>query len=180
MPCGVRAGLAALAVLAAAAAPASGQVGVPDPVQQSQAIDRELSRYRQQYAEASASEVELLAHVDAARQAKDTADLELAARESALQEALTAVSNAQRARDDAAAAASAATATLTAARATASAAERALRQQALDAYVDQGSFGVLTAVFAPANDEDALDGAVLRPAGRRRAGRPAGHGAHDP
>src|SRR5262249_19519540 len=131
-------------------------VGMPDPVQQSQAIDRELSRFRQQYAEVSASEVELLARVDAARQAKDTADLELARRDSALKEALLAVTNAQRARDGAAAAANAATAALTVARAQQSAAERALRKQALDAYVDQGSFGVLTAVFAPANDEDAL------------------------
>jgi len=57
MPCGVRAGLAALAFLAVAAAPASGQVGVPDPAQQSQAIDRQLSQYRHQYAEVSADEV---------------------------------------------------------------------------------------------------------------------------
>src|SRR3954451_9214325 len=99
MPCGVRAGLAALAVLAVAAAPAAGQVGIPDPVHQSQAIDRQLSRYRQQYDEVSASEVELLAHVDAARQAKETADLELARLESSLTEALTALAAAQQARD---------------------------------------------------------------------------------
>src|SRR5689334_18934625 len=110
MPCGVRAGLAALAVFAAAAAPAAGQVGTPDPVQQSQAIDRELSRYRQQYADVSADEAELLAHVDVARQAKDAADLELTRLDAALQEALAAVTTAQRKRDAAAASATAATA----------------------------------------------------------------------
>src|SRR3954471_16610877 len=99
MPCGVRAGLAALAVLAVAAAPASGQVGIPDPVQQSQTIDRQLSRYRQQYAEVSAGEVDVLARVDAARHAKETADLELARLDSSLQEALTSVAAAQQAHD---------------------------------------------------------------------------------
>src|SRR3954469_23005960 len=99
MPCGVRAGLAALAVLAAAAAPAAGQVGVPDPVQQSQAIDGELSRYRHQYADVSAEELELVAHVDAPRQAKVTADLELARLDAAVNEALAAVTTAQQARD---------------------------------------------------------------------------------
>ena len=156
MPCGVRAGLAALAFLAVAAAPASGQVGVPDPVQQSQAIDRQLSQYRQQYAEVSADEVDLLAHVDVARQAKDAADLELARLDSSLHEALTALTAAQQARDAAAAASAAAAAELTGARAKVAAAEDLLRRQALDAYVDQGRFGVLTAVFAPASDEDAL------------------------
>jgi murein DD-endopeptidase MepM/ murein hydrolase activator NlpD len=129
---------------------------VPDPVQQSQTIDRQLSQYRQQYAEVSADEVDLLAHVDAARQAKDAADLELARLDSSLQEALTALTAAQQARDAAAAASAAAATRLTDARAKASAAEDLLRRQALDAYVDQGRFGVLTAVFAPASDEDAL------------------------
>ncbi len=156
MPCGVRAGLAALAVLAVAAAPAAGQVGVPDPVQRSQTIDRQLSRYRQQYAEVSASEVELLAQVDAARQTKDSADLELARLDSSLQEALTALTAAQHARDIAAAAATTAATELTDARVRAAAADDVLRRQALDAYVGQGRFGVLEAVFAPTSDEDAL------------------------
>src|SRR3954453_4034627 len=127
MPCGVRAGLAALAVLAVAAAPASGQVGIPDPVPQSQTIDRQLSRYRQQYAEVSAGEVDVLARVDAARHAKETADLELARLDSSLQEALTALAAAQQAHAVAVGAAATAAAAATTARAEAAAAEDVLR-----------------------------------------------------
>src|SRR3954453_14066811 len=168
MPCGVRAGLAALAVLAVAAAPASGQVGIPDPVPQSQTIDRQLSRYRQQYAEVSAGEVDVLARVDAARHAKETADLELARLDSSLQEALTALAAAQQAHAVAAGAPAAPPpAAPPTARAEAAAAEDGLRRQALDAYVGQGRFGVLEAVFAPGNDEDRL----TAPYSARLAGR---------
>ena len=156
MPCGVRAGLAALAFLAVAAAPASGQVGMPDPVQQSQTIDRQLSRYRQQYAEVSASEVQLLAQVDLARQNKAAADLELARLDASVQETATALATAQQARDAAAAASADASVRLTDARAKAAAADDLLRRQALDAYIGQGRFGVLTVMFEPTSEEDAL------------------------
>src|SRR5437764_40525 len=82
MPCGVRAGLAALAVLAAAAAPAAGQVG-NDPTGQSQAIDRQLSQYRQSYAEVAPDEADALAPPDATRQATDAADEQEAAQQQA-------------------------------------------------------------------------------------------------
>src|SRR6476659_4074961 len=123
MPCGVRAGLAALAFLAVAAAPAAGQVGVSDPAQQSQAIDRQLSRYRQQYAEVSANELDLLAQLDVARQAQAAADAELARLATSVQEAVGAVAAAQQARDAAQAASAAAAAQLNDARAMAAAAQ---------------------------------------------------------
>ncbi len=156
MPCGVRAGLAALAFLAVAAAPAAGQVGIADPVQQSQAIDQQLSQYRRHYAEVSANEVDLLAQLDVARHAKDAADLELARLDSSVQEAVSAVAAAQQARDAAQTAAADASSQLQAARAEAAAAHEGLRRQAIDAYVGQGRFGVLSATLQPTSQEDAL------------------------
>jgi hypothetical protein len=75
VPCGVRAGLAALAALVVAAAPAAGQQGgVADPVGNAQAIQQQLGQYRQKYAEVSAQEVDALARLDVAQRAKLVAD----------------------------------------------------------------------------------------------------------
>ena len=156
MPCGVRAGLAAFAFLAVAATPASGQVGTPDPVQRSQAIERQLSQFRQQYAEVSAAEADLLARLDLARQTKDAADAELADLDTTLQQAVDAVAAAQRTRDDADQAATTAAAQLAGARVKADAARSVLQHQAVDAYIGQGRFGVLTAQLQHLSEEDAL------------------------
>jgi murein DD-endopeptidase MepM/ murein hydrolase activator NlpD len=172
MPRGVRAGLAVLAVLVVATAPAAGQVGVSDPGQQSQAIDRELSRYRQQYAEVSADAVDALAQLAAVRQTKDAADLELNRLELDLQDATTALTAAQQARDAAQHAAADAEAALTTARAAAERSFSALRIQALGAYVGQGRFGALTATVKATSGEDKMAASFYATlAGDAQAGR---------
>ena len=180
MPCGVRAGLAALAFLAVAAAPAAGQVGVPDPVQQSQAIDRQLSRYRQQYAEVSANEVELLAQSMWRARPRTPPTSSWPASTSSVQEALTRAdrgpAGARRRRGG--------VGRRHRPRCTTPAPRRpppqdVLRRQALDAYVDQGRFGVLAGGLAAHQRRGRPHRAVLRPARRRRPGRPADHAAGD-
>jgi murein DD-endopeptidase MepM/ murein hydrolase activator NlpD len=174
VPRGVRAGLAALAVLVAATAPAAGQVGVSDPGQQSQAIDRELSRYRHQYAEVSTDAVDALAQLSAARQTKEAADLELNRRELDLRDATAALASAEQARDAAENAAADTAATLATARATADAAFSALRVQALGAYLGQGRFGALTATLKATTGEDKMAASFYATlAGDTQAGRVA-------
>jgi len=172
VPRGVRAGLAAFAVLVAATAPAAGQVGVSDPGQQSQAIDRQLSQYRQQYAEVSADAVDALARLSSARQAKDAADLELNRRDLDLRDATAALTVAQQARDAAQQAAADAATKLATARATADAAFSALRVDALGAYVGQGRFGALTATLKASSGEDKIAASYYATlAGDTQAGR---------
>jgi murein DD-endopeptidase MepM/ murein hydrolase activator NlpD len=172
VPRGVRAGLAAFAVLVAATAPAAGQVGVSDPGQQSQAIDRQLSRFRQQYAEVSADAVDALARLSAARQAKEAADLELNRRELDLRDATAALTAAQQARNAAQQAAADAATKLVAARTAADAAFSALRVQALGAYIGQGRFGTLTATLKASNGEDKMAASYYATlAGDTQAGR---------
>ena len=72
------------------------------------------------------------------------------------QEAVNAVAAAQQARDAARAAAADATTHLQTARAEAAAAHEVLRRQAIDAYVGQGRFGVLSVTLQPTSQEDAL------------------------
>ena len=172
MPRGVRAGLAAFAVLVAATAPAAGQVGVSDPGQQSQAIDRQLSRYRQQYAEVSADAVDALARLSAARQTKEAADLELNRRDLDLRDATAALTAAQQARDSAQQAAADAATKLATARAAADAAFSVLRVEALGAYVGQGRFGALTATLKASSGEDKMAASYYATlAGDTQAGR---------
>jgi murein DD-endopeptidase MepM/ murein hydrolase activator NlpD len=145
---------------------------VSDPGQQSQAIDRQLSRYRQQYAEVSADAVDALARLSAARDAKDAADLELNRRELDLRDATTALTAAQQARDSAQQAAADAAAKLTTARAAADAAFSALRVEALGAYVGQGRFGALTATLKASSGEDKMAASYYATlAGDTQAGR---------
>jgi murein DD-endopeptidase MepM/ murein hydrolase activator NlpD len=145
---------------------------VSDPGQQSQAIDRELSRYRQQFAEVSADAVDALAQLSAARQAKEAADLELNRRELDLRDATTALATAELGRDAAQKAAAATAATLATARSTADAAFSALRVQALGAYVGQGRFGALTATLKATTGEDKMAASFYATlAGDAQAGR---------
>jgi murein DD-endopeptidase MepM/ murein hydrolase activator NlpD len=172
VPRGVRAGLAAFAVLVAATAPAAGQVGVSDPGQQSQAIDRQLSRYRQQYAEVSADAVDALARLSTAREAKEAADLELNRRELDLRDATAALTAAQQTRDSAQQAAADAATKLATARAAADAAFSALRVQALGAYIGQGRFGALTGTLKASSGEDKMAASYYATlAGDTQAGR---------
>src|SRR3954447_15517538 len=128
MPCGVRAGLAALAFLVAAAVPAAGQ-DATDPASQSPSIGRQLGQYRQRFADVSADAVQLAADLDAARQAEATATAALAALETAVQDADRALAAAQDASAAAQGQAQAAAAVATAARADAGAATGALQRQ---------------------------------------------------
>jgi murein DD-endopeptidase MepM/ murein hydrolase activator NlpD len=172
MPRGVRAGLAALAVLVAATAPAAGQVGVSDPGQQPQTIDRELSRYRQQYAEVSGDAADALVQLAAARQTKEAADLELNRLELDLQDATAALTTAQQALDAAQQKAVDAATALATARAAAEQTFAALRIQALAAYVGQGRFGALTATMKATAGEDKMAASYYATlAGDTQAGR---------
>jgi murein DD-endopeptidase MepM/ murein hydrolase activator NlpD len=158
VPCGVRAGLAALAAIVVAAAPAAGQQGgVDDPVGGAQAIQQQLGQYRQKYAEVSAQEVDVLARLDVARQAKLVADDTLARLQSQVSAVTLRVRAAVVERGRTEAAARRADAALLRARATAARADAVLAHQAIDAYMGQGSFGVLTATL---NQAVPIDGAI--------------------
>jgi murein DD-endopeptidase MepM/ murein hydrolase activator NlpD len=145
---------------------------VSDPGQQSQAIDRQLSRYRQQYAEVSADAVDALARLSTAREAKEAADLELNRRELDLRDAAAAFTAAQQTRDSAQQAAADAATKLATARAAADAAFSALRVQALGAYIGQGRFGALTATLKASSGEDKMVASYYATlAGDTQAGR---------
>src|SRR5262249_46237758 len=140
--------------------------------QQSQTIDRELSQYRQQYAEVSGDAADALAQLAAARQTKEAADLELNRLELDLQDATAALTRAQQALDLARPKAAGTPAARTTARAAADQAFAALRVEALGAYVGQGRFGALTATMKATTGEDRMAASFYATlAGDTQAGR---------
>jgi murein DD-endopeptidase MepM/ murein hydrolase activator NlpD len=155
VPRGVRAGLAALLLVALAPLPAAGQdagVGIADPAARAVAVEQELSRLATQFEEGSLQEARLVAELHVSQREQAALQAEVARLDASLSQNLAALTAAE------AAVASTATAEVTARRAVAdaigrvSAARDEVRESALLSYVGQSDLDLSAQVLADASN----------------------------